>query len=125
MTRPKIFYKTEFKQANPIIFSLRLKIYIIIRLMLQGKYRCLYGCIRRRFIFYFAKRYFARQLSRKKGKCSTGGHCCNVLISFCPYLEDGNCSVYDKQPLFCRIFPIDEKDKELYGVKYLCGYHFE
>lgn len=65
-------------------------------------------------------------MSKKKGSCFQGAaHCCKILLPHCPYLKNGRCAVYDKQPLFCKIFPIDEKDKELNDVRELCSYYFQ
>lgn len=97
----------------------------IFKLIINAKFKYIYGSIRRRFIFYFARDYFNNQMLKRKGTCSLGGHCCKITLPWCPYLENGRCSVYDKQPFFCKIFPIDEKDKELSDVKELCGYYFE
>ncbi len=94
-------------------------------LILNCKLKYIYASIRRRFIFYFARGYFNAQMSRRRGACSLAGHCCQITLPLCPYLENGRCSIYDKQPFFCKVFPIDEKDKELSDVKELCGYYFD
>jgi hypothetical protein len=96
-----------------------------LRLLFLGKFRYIYAGLRRRFYCYFGRRYVDAQLSRRRGACSKAGHCCKVALPWCEYLINGKCSVYDKQPFFCRIFPIDEKDKELSGVKGVCGYYFK
>ncbi len=91
----------------------------------NGKFIHLYGSLRRRFIFYFRKNYLNRQLSVRKGNCTAKGHCCGLTMPWCEYICSGKCSLYARQPLFCRIFPIDEEDKELSGVKDVCGYYFK
>lgn len=85
----------------------------------------IYAGLRRRSIYYFRKEYFNRQMSRRRNKCSVAGHCCKKTIPWCRHLIDGKCGAYEHQPLFCRIFPIDEKDIELSDVKGVCEYYFE
>jgi Fe-S-cluster containining protein len=97
----------------------------LFRLLIKGKTGYIYAGLRRRYLYYFRRGYVDVQLSRRKGACSVKGHCCRKTLPWCEYLIDEKCSIYDKQPLFCRIFPIDEKDKELSQVKETCGYHFE
>ena len=84
-----------------------------------------YASIRRRFIFYFVRSYFNKQMSRRKGNCFMEGHCCKTTIPSCPYFTGSKCALENKQPFFCKVFPIDEKDKELSDVKELCGYYFD
>ena len=107
-----------------LTFTLRVKTFF--KLLINGKYKYVYASIRRRFIFYFNKEYFNSQLSKRKGDCAACSvGCCKIIISCCPYLENKRCSIYDKQPFFCKLFPIDEKDKELSDVKELCCYYFD
>jgi Fe-S-cluster containining protein len=91
----------------------------------KGKLKYIYAGIRRRLIFYFAKRYFQRQIARRRGACSKAGHCCQATMPWCVYFKENTCIVYKQQPLFCRIFPVDERDQELSDVKTVCGYYFE
>jgi hypothetical protein len=35
------------------------------------------------------------------------------------------CQIYGRQPFFCRIFPIDKKDKDMSRVSGVCGYKWE
>ena len=102
-----------------------LKIKAFFMLILRGKFRYLYAGLRRRALFYCARRYVDNQLRMRKGVCSSAGHCCKMTLPWCRYFKAGVCSVYDKQPFFCKIFPIDEKDKDLSDVKEVCGYYFK
>ncbi|MDD5356458.1 MAG: hypothetical protein PHY56_07985 [Candidatus Omnitrophica bacterium] len=97
----------------------------VIALLIRGKYKYIYASARRRFIFYFARNYFNSQMARRKGRCEAGGHCCKIALPWCRHLKDVKCFSYNNQPFFCRVFPIDEKDKELSGVSRLCSYYFE
>jgi hypothetical protein len=101
------------------------RFYIFFRLLSEGKIKYLYASFRRRFIFYFNQSYFRQQITRRKGNCSGSGHCCAKTMPWCVYSKDHKCVVYEKQPFFCKIFPIDEKDIELSDVKGICGYRFD
>ena len=110
------------------MLSIPLKIETFLKLIIRRKYKYLYAGVRRRFIFYFNKSYLNSQLSKRKGGCAVClpyRKCCKMTIPWCPYLEDEKCSIYDRQPFFCKIFPIDEKDIELNDVKGLCTYYFD
>jgi hypothetical protein len=96
-----------------------------VRLIISAKFKYLYAGIRRRFIYYFRRGYFDSQLAKRKGQCSQAGHCCRKTFSCCEYFKHGLCSVYARQPFFCRVFPIDRKDIELSDMQGLCGYYFE
>ena len=97
----------------------------VILLLERGKYKLIYASLRRRFIFYFARRYFKAQMASRKGACLGTGHCCQIALPWCGHFKDGRCGIYSGQPFFCKVFPIDEKDKELSHVKGVCGYYFE
>ena len=101
------------------------KIMIFLRLAGNGRFKYIYASMRRRFIFYFRKGYFNNQMAKRKGSCASVGHCCQITMAWCQYLDNGKCLIYDRQPFFCRIFPIDEKDKRLSGAAKSCGYYFE
>ncbi len=88
------------------------------------KLKYIYAGLRRRFIYYFKREYFNRQLAKRAGECSGLGHCCKLTRSWCPYLKGSVCVKYGSQPFFCKIFPIDEKDKELSDAVNVCTYHF-
>ena len=100
------------------------KFITFIRLIKGRKLKYIYGSLRRHIIFCLFKGYYNLQLSKRKGVCSSNGHCCRLTIPWCAHFVHGKCSVYNKQPLFCKIFPIDEKDKELSDCKESCGYYF-
>jgi Fe-S-cluster containining protein len=96
-----------------------------LRLIISAKFKYIYAGIRRRFIFYFRRKYLNAQISKRKGQCSRLGHCCEKTFSWCQYFKHGLCSIYDRQPLFCRIFPIDKKDIELSDMQGSCNYYFD
>jgi hypothetical protein len=94
-------------------------------LITSAKFKYIYAGIRRRFIFYFRKGYFNSQIGKRKGKCLGLGHCCKKTFYCCAYFKNGLCSIYDKKPFFCRVFPIDQTDMELSDVSGICGYNFK
>ena len=77
---------------------------------------------RRRYLIYFRPRYVINSLLKRKGKYLLCGRCYFLNKGWCRYFKDGKCEIYNKQPFFCKIFPIDEKDKKLSGVAKDCGY---
>lgn len=103
----------------------KLKISSFLFLLRNINLKYLYGSLRRRFIYYFLKGYYNRKLAKRRGACLEKGHCCRQTIPWCPHLQENICRLYAQQPLFCRIFPIDEKDQELSGIKRECGYYFQ
>jgi hypothetical protein len=80
---------------------------------------------RHRYLVYFRPHYTIRSLLNRKGECKKCGFCCFLNRPWCRYFKDNKCQVYNKQPFFCKIFPIDEKDKEMSGVSGVCGYKWE
>lgn len=105
--------------GNPSIFN------NFIRLLVSFKFRYIYAGIRRRLFFYFRKSYCREQSKQRKGACSGTGHCCKNVLPWCGYFKNGKCEAYEKQPYFCKVFPLDEKDQFLSGVKDVCGYYFK
>ncbi len=85
----------------------------------------LYSGFRRRFLVFFRPRYVIRSLLNRKGDCERCGCCCLLNKSWCFDFKDNKCQIYERQPFFCRIFPIDQKDKEASGVSEECGYWWE
>jgi len=82
--------------------------------------------IRRRYYVYFKKDYVKQMLETRKGNCEGCGGICCFRTRKCPYLKDGNCSLYNtKIPKFCMVFPIDKKDIELAGVEDVCQFYWE
>lgn len=98
---------------------------MLFRMILNSGFRHIYSGLRRRVIFYLRPGYFKRQIGLRKGSCNQEGACCKLTIPWCPYLDGSACRIYVNQPLFCRIFPVDEKDIELSGMKGVCAYTFE
>ena len=98
---------------------------LLFRMVLNSRFIHIYAGLRRRVIFYLRPGYFKRQLAGRKGACNQEGACCKLTIPWCPHLDGSACRIYSAQPLFCRVFPIDEKDLELSDVKGVCAYSFE
>ncbi|MCX5701656.1 MAG: hypothetical protein NTW64_01590 [Candidatus Omnitrophica bacterium] len=80
---------------------------------------------RHRWFVYFRSRYTIRSLLSRKGKCLACGRCCLLNIPWCRYLNNNKCQLGKRKPFFCKIFPIDKKDKILSGVSEECGYYWE
>ena len=76
--------------------------------------------IRRRFLVIFRPYYVMRSLSLRRGNCN---HCSCCEKINCKHLENKLCKIYPRNPLFCMIFPIDEKEREI--VKKHCGFYWE
>jgi len=81
--------------------------------------------LRHRLLVYFRPRYTIDSLLKRKGKCQACGQCCLLNKPWCRYFKEGKCQVYDQQPFFCKIFPIDEKDKDMSGVAEKCGCYWD
>lgn len=82
----------------------------------------LFSGLRRRFYVLCRPRYVIVSLLKRKDNCKECGLCCLLNKPWCRYLEDDKCAIYDKQPFFCKIFPIDHRDKQLSRVSKDCGY---
>ncbi len=79
---------------------------------------------RKRYIRYFRPSVFKTAQRTRKGECKACGSCCRINTS-CPFLDvTGKCTIYHKQPYFCRVFPIDKRDIQLNGVSNTCGYYW-
>lgn len=85
----------------------------------------IFSGLRHRWLVYFRPRYTIDSLLRRKGQCKSCGRCDTLNTPWCRYFKDNKCQVYERQPFFCKIFPIDPKDKELSGVGEACGYWWE
>lgn len=105
--------------------------YPIRRLPLRTRMRLLGGKVRRFCLLHFRKEYVRRSLARRRGQCRHSGACCQISI-VCPlhgpdeHGEPG-CTVYEKRPQNCRVFPIDERDlreRDIIMPDTPCGYHF-
>lgn len=81
--------------------------------------------VRRRWLVYFIPRYAVRSLLKRKGECLSCGRCCLLNKPWCAYFKDGKCQIYKRQPFFCKIFPIDDRDRETSGVTKECGYWWD
>jgi len=72
--------------------------------------------------------YLREKALTRKGSCNMCAKCEEVTSNNrCKFLNDnGTCSVYEDRFLFnplCRVFPFDEKDKELINKD--CGYYWD
>ncbi len=77
--------------------------------MLQTARR-LWGTARRYLVVRLRPRYVEKQMERRRDACRRCGDCCRIVIR-CPYLMDANhCTVYERRPRQCGVFPIDERD---------------
>ncbi len=64
-------------------------------------------------------------LLKRKRECRKCGRCCLLNKSWCHHFKDGKCEVYDNQPFFCRIYPIDYKDMRMSDPNKECGYSWD
>ena len=72
--------------------------------------RLLWGTVRRFLLVRLRPRYVSRQIRRRRGVCRQCGDCCRIAVR-CPRLRSLNhCTVYERRPLQCRMFPIDQRD---------------
>ena len=93
--------------------------------------RLFWGKVRRFCLIHFRKEYVRQSLARRRGQCRHSGACCQISI-VCPmhgpneHGENG-CTVYERRPQNCRIFPLDERDlreRDIIMPDTPCGYHF-
>ena len=90
-----------------------------------------WGKLRRFGLIHFRPGYVRRSLALRRGQCDHSGACCQLAF-VCPRhgpLEHGEpgCTVYEKRPQNCRVFPIDERDlrdRDLVMPGHPCGFHF-
>lgn len=85
----------------------------------------LYRHSRRWLLIIFRPYYVMRSLSKKRGSCKNCG-CCGFSISkYCKYWDKKkHCLRWNNLPFMCRIYPIDEKDKNPFTKKN-CGFYWE
>ncbi len=96
---------------------------------LKDKWILFVGKIRRFFNGHFRKKRVKKFLDNRQNECSRCGACCKLMFN-CPFLvdlEDGStsCSIHEKRPVNCRIFPIDMKDiadRNIIDPNGKCGY---
>jgi len=90
------------------------------------------GKLRRFFINRFKPNKVRKALALRLGNCIRCGTCCKILFK-CPYLKYDSeglavCNTYEKRPLNCRQFPIDNRDimerNFVRGVSVPCGFRF-
>jgi len=118
--KPKaaLFFRNFFFRQNAVDYRKRIA-------LANGK-------IRRLILGHFARRYLEEARKYRTGSCKRCGACCKLLFE-CPYLEyDENglavCSIHDRRPLNCRIFPAtpaDLRDRDLVSPDTKCGFAFD
>ncbi len=89
------------------------------------------GKVRRWWLIHFRPGYVKKALARRRGECTRLGTCCHLGYR-CFFLKhDENacamCSIYEKRPQNCRIFPLDERDlreRDFLMPDHPCGYYF-
>ena len=86
----------------------------------------LIASLRRRYLFIFKRSYVNKMLSKRQGSCDGCGGMCCIRNMNCSFFKKGKCSIYNKGiPLFCKIYPIDQKDIELGGMSDVCQFYWE
>jgi hypothetical protein len=103
----------------------RCEIGIAAELLRQRKFRYLYAGARRRFLFHCRPAYVIDQLLKRKGACNKKACCCARTSPSCVFFKEKKCALYDDMPFYCKIFPIDTKDKELSDVADACEYYWD
>ena len=89
---------------------------------------CLWRLARRWFYLTFRRGYVRRMAARRKGVCGRHG-CCNLSAlaklrrCFDPE-DDAYCLKKDNLPLFCRMYPFDEKDKHP-ATRAYCNFYWD
>lgn len=80
-----------------------------------------WGKVRRFGVVRLRRSYVQVKLQRRQGECRRCGNCCKIVFH-CPWLHDGaHCDIYEKRPVQCRAFPIDERDLREVPE---CGFYF-
>ena len=64
-----------------------------------------------KFLLKFRKSYVKYKLKTRKGFCSKCGDCCRFKGLKCPYLKNNLCTIQERKPEACKLFPIDEIQK--------------
>ena len=77
--------------------------------------------IRRCFLIVFRPYYVMKSLSQRKGMCKDCG-CCVERV--CRYYRVCGCSRWNNLPFICKLYPIDEADKNEHSKKN-CGFYWE
>lgn len=79
--------------------------------------KIIYRIVRRYFLIIFCPFYVLNQVISRKGHCKHCGCCRHIfIVPTCFDKENNICKVwkykgYDYLPIICKIYPIDEKDK--------------
>ncbi|MFP4176917.1 MAG: YkgJ family cysteine cluster protein [Planctomycetota bacterium] len=86
-----------------------------------GRIIQLWGVLRRFYLVHCRKDYVRKQLEKRGGECRGCGECCLFVVR-CPWLDESRrCKHYDRRPLQCQMFPIDERDLSEVSD---CGFEF-
>jgi len=90
--------------------------------MLKGFWGSAWSKIRRAYLIHLRRRHVVETIAgRRVGQCRRCGKCCHIAHR-CPFLNGTNdCSIYERRPLQCRMFPINEKDLMVVPG---CGFDF-
>ena len=93
----------------------------------------LYMVARRWFLVTFKPRYVMRKQSARRsikvsGQCEDCDCCERVARGICKHFTPNRkCAVMmktGKLPFWCDLFPLDEKDQKLMGVKDSCNFYW-
>ncbi len=80
--------------------------------------------VRRLYLWHFRRDYIYKSIAERKGECRSCG-CCVDRATSCKHYDKVRklCGIWNGIPLFCKLYPIDEKDKKEFSKKY-CGYYW-
>lgn len=79
------------------------------------------GKLRRWYLAIMRPELVDEGLRERAGNCRRCGMCCHLVFT-CPFLMEGQCSIYEKRPRQCTEFPVFARD--LIGLEETCGYSF-
>ena len=107
---------------KPLFSARRLKIN---KVLLNITVEDIYLYLRRLFYYYFKRKQMMKSIANREGYCNykvCGDLCCNV---FCSMFDTTSkeCVISNKKPIFCSIYPFDEKDKSI-RIKSLCTFYW-
>ena len=83
----------------------------------------IYRYIRRYYLIFFRKKYVEESIKNRKGHCKKCGCCGSISCKY--FIKSSNhCLKYPNYPLICKLYPIDEKDKNEFS-KIHCGFYWK
>ncbi|MDO8592384.1 MAG: hypothetical protein Q7R92_01255 [bacterium] len=83
--------------------------------------------LRRMFLAYFRTEYVKKQILSRKGECGHHGCCGDSPWSWFftrKCLKGKDCLKWSNLPYYCKLYPIDEKDKAPKTKKY-CNFYWD